>query len=82
MTKYTIPLAIVLGMVACKSNDGEYPTSKESRTAVVTTSDGRTVAYDVVRIDSCQYIIAYGDGSAVSASITHKGDCDNPIHKH
>jgi len=29
----------------------------------------------VVRIDECQYIVTD------EGSITHKGNCDNPIHK-
>lgn len=32
----------------------------------------------VIRIDGCQYLERYWDRSY---SLTHKGNCDNPIHK-
>lgn len=35
--------------------------------------------YAIVRIDGCQYITRHWDRSF---TITHKGNCDNPIHKH
>jgi hypothetical protein len=40
------------------------------------------VSTEIKEIDGCQYIetTSYSDGSPV-VSLTHKGDCDNPIHK-
>ena len=36
-------------------------------------------AYDIVIIDGCQYLKFYSYGG--HDAVTHKGDCNNPIHK-
>ena len=35
--------------------------------------------YQVIEIDSCEYVVAIPDG--FSRSIVHKGNCKNPIHQ-
>lgn len=39
--------------------------------------------YTILEIDGCQYIeVSFGTGSNVGYySLTHKGNCNNPIHK-
>jgi len=54
------------------------------------TNDGITIptenvnnSYSVVVIDSCQYVVFSrheGVHNAHSSGITHKGNCNNPIH--
>jgi len=36
--------------------------------------------YDIITIDGCQYLKRY-NGYQEGHSFTHKGDCNNPIHK-
>ncbi|WP_247233231.1 hypothetical protein [Telluribacter sp. SYSU D00476] len=37
--------------------------------------------YDIAVIDGCQYIVVGRNNRAETMSITHKGDCNNPIHR-
>lgn len=37
--------------------------------------------YDVTVIDGCQYIVVGRTNKTETLSITHKGDCNNPIHR-
>lgn len=38
--------------------------------------------YQVKIIDGCSYIEVYsGSGSGTVYSLTHKGDCHNPVHR-
>ena len=42
----------------------------------------RGASYGIVEIDGCEYIeVSYGLGSGTGYySLTHKGNCKNPIH--
>ncbi len=50
--------------------------SKQNGTLLTAKAD----AYDIIKIDSCEYLIA-GRVPNNWHVITHKGDCKNPIHK-
>lgn len=62
-------LVLLLLLAAC---------GKHGAVDTVSVGDGaRAVMFDVYRIDGCEYI---GRKHGVDSFITHKGDCDNPIH--
>jgi fluoride ion exporter CrcB/FEX len=41
---------------------------------------GGSTTYSTKEIDGCEYIETYSHGSHTS-TLTHKGNCSNPIHK-
>ena len=58
------------------------PVKAENHKIVVSADDGnRDIEYSVVRIDGCQYLaIQQHTYSYMNWTLTHKGNCDNPIH--
>lgn len=59
----------------------DYPKNKKEyfklSTCLEPILDG-CVKYEVVMIDNCQYIVTGTSGYGFS--ITHKGNCNNPMH--
>lgn len=49
---------------------------KTKSTDIVINNGGGTV--EIIEIEGCEYLVSYYDRSR---SITHKGNCKNPIHK-
>lgn len=66
------PLATLI--LVCLSGCGDYHAPE---TRVIDNTSGSAV--HVIRIDGCQYLERYWDRSF---TLTHKGNCDNPIHRH
>lgn len=52
---------------------------RQKPTSCVTSAQGLDL--HVIRVDGCQYLEAAQPGQNCY-SLTHKGNCDNPIHKH
>lgn len=76
-------LFIAISLISCAAPD---PNSKEAKAEVQekqNQAQESTSHLQVVRYDGCQYLI-YDDGvnDDRAYSITHKGNCDNPIHKY
>ncbi|GAB2784803.1 hypothetical protein GCM10027275_31370 [Rhabdobacter roseus] len=71
--KYLLGLLILLSVSSC------MPRANSLRN-----SNARIGPYDIAVIDNCEYIVIQRAGRRdVSGvfSITHKGDCSNPIHR-
>lgn len=70
--KKAIVLIAVIGLTACgQSSIKEMPQREET---------WELESFIVFTIDSCQYI-----GKSIGTQygiLTHKGNCNNPIHKH
>ena len=67
--RYSIPICLALFMISC-----EQPAKEEKNKITKTYTKG---SFSFVEIDSCEYILS----SVFSGnSITHKGNCKNPIH--
>lgn len=69
-------VSMILFLYSCDEGKSkpEYP-DKE------TTEIFKGVDYEVVKIDSCEYIIGKDHGSYNGGFfLTHKGNCKNPIH--
>lgn len=76
-----IILASILGMccLGCMDNTAVTVNSGGVTDSLHTIRyRGRTGNYTTLRIDGCQYIVFFSSGGVVS--LTHKGNCDNPIH--
>jgi hypothetical protein len=71
MKKILIATLLVGMMVDCKE-----PNVKKQSTNIVINNGGRTV--EIIEIEGCEYLIFY---YYRGRSITHKGNCYNPIHK-
>jgi hypothetical protein len=70
--KKVLLATLLIGMVSgC-----EEPTVQKKTTPVVIKFGDKPL--DIVTIEGCEYLISYYDRSR---SITHKGNCSNPIHK-
>ncbi len=71
MTSYlkSLIILLVLAMAGCNTPRGER-----------TTKDG----YSIIKIDGCEYIEVKDFLGANNGyySLTHKGDCSNPIHRY
>jgi hypothetical protein len=55
-------------LTGCRSYKGE----------VLTTNNQIKIVYDEVIINGCEYLVTYGYNGG--QSLTHKGNCKNPIH--
>lgn len=44
-------------------------------------NDFHSPGYEIVIIDGCEYIYMWFGTTSGGGSLTHKGDCHNPIHK-
>ncbi len=69
MKKLFITLTIIVCMVSCVTPDGDTREKKDG--------------YYIITIDGCEYIeVKYCAGCNNGYySLTHKGNCKNPIHK-
>jgi len=47
---------------------------------IVTSKGSQSVDFEVIKIGDCEYISK--DLRSNFALLTHKGDCNNPIHQH
>jgi len=63
----TIILIMAVFFVSCE-------TTVETKTLPLTTWNGSEVK--IVIIDGCEYLYVFSD----TRSLTHKGNCSNPIH--
>jgi hypothetical protein len=64
---------LVPAIALCACSAGQ--TGREGEVSIG--SGVRKITYEVVRIDGCEYL---GRTKGVDSFVTHKGDCDNPIH--
>lgn len=72
--KYLI-LLIMLVVIGCESDTG-------STHHDVHQNDIK-FRYGIVKLDECEYIQSWKPGAGErSRSLTHKGNCSNPIHKY
>lgn len=69
MKRILLLIAIAITLVSCDSTTYQVDKPVMSNEAV----------YQVVVIDSCQYVFRQFNGSCM---FSHKGNCNNPIHKH
>lgn len=68
----SVLLVLILFPAACQVPRGTNQGSANSS----------ALNYKIVVIDSCEYIEVYeGIGQSSVYSLTHKGNCKNPIHK-
>ncbi len=78
MKQLLILLMACFVCVGC--NDG-----RETNNGITIPTENVNNSYSVVVIDSCQYVVfsrQEGVYNAHSSGITHKGNCNNPIHNH
>jgi hypothetical protein len=68
---------LALGVSSCTQSGSEKPKPKVD--AIKVAFSNSPINYQVITIDSCEYILMDGFHEM---SLTHKGDCKNPIHKH
>ena len=61
---------LCLTVVGCVENN--TPTAQYKQ-------DAEVAGFEIITIDSCQYIYRW-DGYHAGSAITHKGNCNNPIH--
>ncbi len=66
-----ILIALTIGMMGCDEPNVEQKPTKHNL-------DGHS-PLDEVTIEGCQYLLGEWGNATV---LTHKGNCDNPIHKH
>jgi hypothetical protein len=64
-------IALTIGMMGCDNANVEI----KSTDYII---EANTIRLKIVVIDNCEYLYR-GTGGAV---LTHKGNCNNPIHKH
>lgn len=69
--KIIFTVLMLITLLSCSQNG----TNNSTDTGV---SLGHTSALQIIDIDGCQYL--YGDWYN-STVLTHKGNCNNPIHK-
>ena len=74
---FSIGVALILLLTGCEDAVNSQQSNRVESTAV----DGLRE----VRVNGCQYLVfenGIRGGSAYAFSMTHKGNCDNPIHNH
>ncbi len=86
--KIVTTLVIVYGVVAMTyiSCQGTKTLTKQPNVLVFnTTSMGELYElkseYQIIQIDSCQYIVGWGGDYQGGPYLTHKGNCTNTKHK-
>lgn len=78
MKKLFFALTLLYAGLSCESNQiANRPNF--SMSTVVANYHGDECTFDVIQIDSCEYLmhnVGYNTGV-----MTHKGNCKNPVHK-
>lgn len=70
-----LSLIVSVGMAGCsQSVDKKFG----DRPGLI---DSDSTTYEIVVIDHCQYIYRQNNGYQQGPIFTHKGNCNNPIHK-
>lgn len=70
--KKIILFTLAVGMIAGCT---EPTVTKQITQTIISTGDK---PLEIIEIDSCEYLVSCYDRSR---SLTHKGNCKNPIHK-
>ncbi len=68
--KTIIGLLLIIGFTGCVEDIKRKP-------VIELLQRDYDLKYDIIEIDGCEYIRTYFDRSV---SLTHKGNCKNPIH--
>lgn len=81
MKKIVIVIVVLMVLIAgCEEQTNEPPKVLSEVDKVRNSMYGPS-GYQVLIIDSCEYIVGWGGGGYGGPILTHKGNCKNKHHK-
>jgi hypothetical protein len=79
---------ILTAVISCSQDPSELSSNIETRATarpyIYEVPNTRGFHYSVIKIQNCEYIATYNKshGGWEAVSLTHKGNCKNPIHRY
>lgn len=73
--KKLLTAIIVLSIVSCNNNLSNQ--EKSNKLIIDTGVEVNGYVISIIKFDGCQYLVS---GIGYSQMMTHKGNCNNPIH--